>query len=167
MAYTSNVNIRRSWEESSKANSGMARWQMLYATLNPEGHLVISGQTHRTLGEPDSYVLLFDRERSVIGLRPARSAVTKNAYPVKKRGNYGGVFVRAYPFCREFGIDIPQTVRFHKCQVDNNGVLILDLNQTIPAARSRKPKAKDNEILTDNSGRRYKLDANGNKWYTY
>lgn len=113
------------------------RWKTLYATLSPAGDIALSGYTHEALGEPDSFVLLFDRERSVIGLKPARSSVEKNAYPIKVRGNRGGVKLRGHRLCREFGITVPHTVRFHQCQIDNNGVLILDLNQTRPGGRSR------------------------------
>lgn len=57
-------------------------------------------------------------------------------------------------------------MRFHKCQIDHTGVLILDLNDTVPCGKPR-PKPKQDEPLTDAVGGRYKLDANGNKWYTY
>ena len=89
MRYIDNVNVRRSWEECPR-EAKEARWAQLYATLNPDGDIVISAFTHKTLGAPDSYLLLFDRERSVIGLRPARSAVEKNAYPARDRGRHGG-----------------------------------------------------------------------------
>ena len=58
-----------------------SHWESLYATLNPFGDLVISRRTHEILGSPDSYLLLFDVERNVIGLRPADGAAEKNAYP--------------------------------------------------------------------------------------
>lgn len=129
MSYANNVNVRRSWEECPR-EAGEARWKTLYASMNPDGDIVISGHTHKVLGEPDSYVLLFDRERQVIGMRPARMAVERNAYPARPRGDYGGRRIRGYRLCREFGIVIDRTVRFHRCQMDNSGVLILDLNDT-------------------------------------
>ena len=136
MAYVDNVNVRRNWEECPR-EAAESRWASLYATLNRAWDIVISRYTHEVLGAPDSYLLLFDRERSVIGLRPARGAVERNAYPARDRGRHGGQRIRGYRLCREFGITVRQTVRVHRCQLDNDGVLILDLNDVRVAARGR------------------------------
>lgn len=133
------TNIRRNWQECPR-EAKEARWAQLYATMNPDGDIIISRYTHEKLGAPDSYVLLFDREREVIGLRPARMDKEKNAYPARKRGNYGGRRIRGYRLCREFGIRIGQTVRFPRCQLDNRGILLLDLKDTRPANRRRNPR---------------------------
>ena len=124
MGQIDNINVRRSWEEYPKESGTEARWGVLYATLNMEGHIRLSRVTHEAMGAPDSYVLLYDREREVIGLRPARLAVEKNAYKAIDRGPYGGKRVSGYRLCREFGIQISQTIRFHHCRMDNSGVLI-------------------------------------------
>jgi hypothetical protein len=129
MTYVENVNVRRSWEECPR-EAGESRWKAMYASMNPDGDIIISRYTHEKLGAPEAYVLLFDRERQVIGLRPAVMAVERNAYPAKKRGNFGGRRIRGYRLCREFGIVLDRTVRFHRCQIDNSGVLILDLGDT-------------------------------------
>ena len=134
-----NVNVRRAWEECPRER-GESRWQTLYATLNPDGYLVISKFTHETLGAPEAYVLLYERERDVIGLRPANLRVDKNAFPAKPRGRHGGRILRAYGMLREFGISLIETVRFHRCQLDNHGVLILDLKDTRPARKEKKGK---------------------------
>lgn len=131
MTYVDNINVRRDWEECPR-EAKEARWAAFYASLNPDGDIVISGYTHEKLGSPDSYVLLFDRARQVIGMRPARAAVEKNAYPARPRGKHGGRRIRGYRLCREFGIAVDRTVRFHRCQMDNSGVLILELGDTRP-----------------------------------
>ncbi len=132
------INVRRNWEECPKVLGTEARWGVLYATLNVEGHIRLSRVTHEALGAPDSYVLLYDRERDVIGLRPARLAVEKNAYRAIDRGPYGGKRINGFRLCREFGIDTNETVRFHHCQIDNSGVLILDLRDTCPAKKGKR-----------------------------
>ncbi len=157
MGYIDNVNVRRNWEECPR-EAAESRWAALYATLNAEGDIVISAFTHKTLGAPDSYLLLFDRERSVIGLRPARSAVERNAYPARDRGRHGGKRIRGYRMCREFGIRVERTVRFHRCQLDNDGVLILDLNDVRTVGKKRAEKRWSNVP---------EIDENGNKIYTY
>jgi hypothetical protein len=132
-----NVNVPRQWRETPR-EARHSRWETLYATLNPQGDLVISRRTHEVLGSPDSYLLLFDIERNVIGLRPANSAVEKNAYPVRRRGRYGGRRIRALRMMREFGVKLYETVRFHRCQLDNSGILILDLRDTRPGGQRRR-----------------------------
>ncbi|HMJ07405.1 MAG TPA: hypothetical protein VK468_00275 [Pyrinomonadaceae bacterium] len=134
------VNMRRSWEECPKEAGNDARWGVLYATLNMEGHIRLSRVTHEALGAPDSYVLLYDRGTDVIGLRPARLAVEKNAYRAIDRGPYGGKRINGYRLCREFGITVTETVRFHHCRMDNSGVLILDLGDTQPVKKKRAKK---------------------------
>ncbi len=136
MVYADNLNVRRNWEECPR-EAKEARWAAMYATMNAGGDIVISRFTHEALGSPDSYLLLYDRERHVIGLRPARLGVEKNAYPARLRGQHGGRRIRGYRLCREFGISVNETVRFHKCQMDNSGVLILDLKDTRPAGKRR------------------------------
>ena len=132
------INVRRNWEECAKDQRASARWGVLYATINPEGHIRLSRVTHEALGSPDSYVLLYDRERDVIGLRPARLAVEKNAYKAIDRGPYGGKRINSFKLCQQFGIEIDKTVRFHHCQIDNSGVLILDLRDTVMAKKGKK-----------------------------
>lgn len=138
MANNDFINVRRNWEECAKDQGGSARWGVLYATINTEGHIRLSRVTHEAMGSPDSYVLLYDRERETIGLRPARLAVEKNAYKAIDRGPYGGKRINSYKLCREFGIVIDETVRFHHCAIDNSGVLILDLRDTVSSKKSRR-----------------------------
>jgi hypothetical protein len=129
MSYATNVNVRRDWVECPK-EAREARWASFYASINPSGDIVISGYTHKKLGGTDGYLLLlFDRERQVIGLRPAWLAKDKNAYPARPRGKHGGRRIRGYRLCREFGIVLARTFRFHRCRMDKQGVLILDLNE--------------------------------------
>jgi len=126
MGYAENINVRRNWEECPRSAREM-RWAAFYASINPEGDIIISRVTHEALGKPDSYLLLYDRERGHIGLRPARLEKDKNAYPARPRGKHGGRRIRGYRLCREFNIKIDRTIQFHRCQMDNQGVLILDL----------------------------------------
>lgn len=137
MTYVDNINVRRNWEECPR-EAAESRWAAMYATLNASGDIIISRFTHEALGAPDAYLLLYDRERHVIGLRPANAAVEKNAYPARPRGHHGGRRIRGYRLCREFGINVYETVRFYKCQMDNSGVLILDLNETRSASKRRE-----------------------------
>lgn len=128
--------VHRRWEICPR-EARESRWATPYATINAAGDIVISRLTHETLGSPDGYVLLYDREREIIGLKPAR-ANEKNAYPARQRGRHGGRRVRAYRLCREFGIHVFETVRFHHCMLDREGILLLDLRDTRPAGKKKR-----------------------------
>ena len=103
----------------------------LYAALRVDGLLSISGWTHERMGEPDGYVLLFDRARNAIGLKPARMGVTRNAYRVRRKykGTNRNRTIFARPLCEEFGIAVEKTIVFRTCAIDRDGVLVLRLDQ--------------------------------------
>jgi len=136
MLHTENVNVRRNWELCPRG-AEESRWTSMYASLNTYGDIIISRVTHELLGKPEAYQLLFDRERDVIGLRPARIGVASHAFPARTRGRHGGQRIRGHKMIREFGIYLDATRVFHRCQMDNQGVLILDLkdSRTISSKR--------------------------------
>ena len=138
MRRTENVDVRRNWTEFPQVGHGK-----LYAALRPSGFISISGFTHERMGSPDGYLLLFDRANRTIGLKAARLGVDKNAYRAGRQGDashkHRTIFVR--PFCVEFGIAVEKTVVFQNCEIDRDGVLILDLNNVntiTPGRRSRR-----------------------------
>ena len=112
----------------------------MYASINTYGDIIISRVTHEALGKPEAYQLLFDRERDVIGLRPARIGVDSHAFPARSRGRHGGQRIRGHKMIREFGIYLDATRVFHRCQMDNQGVLILDLNSVNTITRGRRSR---------------------------
>jgi hypothetical protein len=127
--FSENVNVRRNWAVTPRG-AEESRWEMLYASINRYGDIVISRRTHERCGAPEAYQLLYDRERDVIGLRPARPEKDKHAYPARPRGRHGGRRIRGHRMLREFGVRLAATHVFHECQVDNSGVLILDLRNS-------------------------------------
>ena len=126
----------KNWEECPR-DAKESRWASLYATLYPTGEIIISRFTFEALGEPQACLLLYDRESRTIGLKPARTSVEPNAYPLRSRGRHGGQIIRGYRLCREFGIHMFETVKFPRAEIDRDGILLLDLNHTRTAARMR------------------------------
>lgn len=131
-----NKTINRRWVTCPR-DTGPTRWAVAYVTLNRKGEIFLSGVTHRDLGSPDGYAILYDAERETIGLRPAANG-EKNAYPAHPRGNYGGRRIHAYRMIREFDLVVLETVRFHRCMKDKHGILILDLRDTRPVSKKKK-----------------------------
>ena len=124
MKQTNNVDVRRRWEEFPQVGRGR-----LYAALRPSGFISISGYTHERMGSPDSYLLLYDRASRTIGLKAARKGIDKNAYhAAHKAGANKNITIAAGPLVREFGIGVERTLVFKNCEIDRDGVLVLELN---------------------------------------
>ena len=94
--------------------------------MNPMGDIVMSRVTYEMMGSPKAFVILFDKTNKRIGLKPA-ALTTRNAYPVGVNNRSGAKKIRAYRLTREHRIDLLQTVRFYDADIDEDGVLVLDL----------------------------------------
>lgn len=105
--------------------------------MNRRGYIVFSKITYQKLDEPKAFLLLFDKVNNRIGLKPTGLGI-KNAYPVAKSGRHGGRLVRAYRIMQEFGIDLPETIRFHDAEIDADGILVLDLRTARVSSRRNR-----------------------------
>lgn len=117
--------MKPEWRECPRGDV-QPQWAAIYVTMNPMGDIAMSRVTYERMGEPKAFVLLFDKVNSRIGLRPA-SLTARNAYPVRVHGRRGGKVIRGHRLTREFGIDLPHTVRFYDAHTDVDGIMILDL----------------------------------------
>ena len=87
------------------------------------------------MGEPEVVVLMYDSYHQTIGIK-ASTLDKRNAFrPKKKHRDAGGRVLYAGRFCREFGIKPRGTLAFVSAEVDNEGVLILGMQDTVPAGR--------------------------------
>ena len=127
--------MKRDWERCPRGDAA-GRWAAPYVTMNAGGKIVISRHTHERMSEPEAYMLLFDRQNNTIGLDPAARA-TPDAYPAAPNGRHGGRQIRAYRLLRRFDIPISDTIRFRP-EIDDDGVLILDLRTAVPVRRRRQ-----------------------------
>ncbi len=126
--------MERRWLECTR-HEKLGRWAELYGAMNPKGDIRISRFTHEAMEGPERYILLFDTLNNTIGLKPARPS-TPNAFPAGRRGMHGGRVIRARRLCSEFGITLPQNVRFENPKIDEEGILLLDLRNARPAPRA-------------------------------
>ncbi len=101
-------------------------WSGLYVTMNKIGSIVISRVTHERLGEPQGYLVMFDRFNRRLALKPAVPG-TRNAYPARNQGRRGARIIRVNRLVAEFGIRPPDTIEFLRPKIDLDGNLILDL----------------------------------------
>ncbi len=117
--------MKAEWEECPRGDVP-PQYAGIYVTMNRRGVIALSKSTHQLLDEPAAAVLLYDRKNCRIGLRPATKG-TANAYPILVAGSSGGKKINALRLIREYGIDLPATVKFPDAEIDDDGILRLDL----------------------------------------
>jgi hypothetical protein len=115
-------------------------------SLNRKGEIRIARKAFQRLNEAEAVEVYFDKANCRIRLKPTIRAA-RDAFPVGKRGNHGAGGVHVGSVLNEYSIEIPETVRFHDAEFDEEGFLVLDLRTArVPAQvtnhRSRRGKAE-------------------------
>jgi hypothetical protein len=98
--------------------------------MNGKGVIVINRAAHERLGSPDAFLVLYDAPNNTIGLKPTRPAM-RNAYPAGVAGRHGGRRVNAYRLMTEHGIRVDQTLYFPEAEIDEDGILVLNLRTAV------------------------------------
>ena len=127
--------MKRIWEVCPRDGTS-ARWAISCVSMNPKGEIRLNRYAHKAVGEPEACKLLFDRQNSTIGILGVPPG-NKDAYPLRKKGPEGAFWIRAYRLCQEFGVRFPETIRFKNPEIDEEGVMILDLRNTMPVAKRK------------------------------
>ena len=117
--------MRRQWKEMPRGDK-RAQWAGLYVTMNSKGVIVLNRVAHERSDSPQAYLLLYDAANNTIGLKPTHARMG-NAYPAAKYGRHGGRRVNAYRVLTENGLHITDTIEFPDAEVDEDGILILNL----------------------------------------
>ena len=138
--------MRADWIEIKRGDV-MPQYTGIYATMNRQGDIVISRVTYEMLGSPKAFNILYDKTNNRIGLKPAALAA-KNAYPARVSNHAGAKMIRGHRLTREHRIDLPHTVQFVGAQIDEDGILILDLRtakESLRAAAHHRNRARREE----------------------
>ena len=138
--------MKRFWEEITRDGT-KAQWAGLYVTMNGKGSIVMNRAAFEKMGEPKAFLLLYDPANNTIGLKPTALQM-KNAYPTLKSGPHGGRRVSAYRLLKERGIHIKETLEFPDAEIDEDGILLLNLRT-----------AKVSNRAVNHPSRRRKIDA--------
>jgi hypothetical protein len=101
-----------------------------YASIKPTGDISIGGATHRKMGSPTHYVLMYDRATRAIGLRAALRGEEKQAFKALRRNSKGEYReLSAAAFLRTAGLLPKETIVFKDCPIER-GVLVLEEGKT-------------------------------------
>ena len=93
------------------------------------------------MGEPKAFHVMFDKHNSLIALKPTAASMS-HAYPAQKYGRNGGRLISVLRLLTEFNIKLPDTLDFPDAEIDQDGLLILDLRtaKVSPRAKSQWKK---------------------------
>jgi hypothetical protein len=95
-------------------------------SIQRSGSLSINRAAYRDLGEPEAVELLYDRERSLMGLRYANPA-ERTAYTVRMNTKGSTYLISAAAFLKHYGIDSSKARRWVATRQDK--VLCVDISK--------------------------------------
>lgn len=116
------------WEEFQSGPT-LPLDKRMNVTLSPKNIFYLNGNICDKLGNPEAVRLLFDKVNSLIGIDPAPASLP-NAFPLKSKLGTKSRQIIATTFCKHYGIKVDNTTAFINTEIDENGVLRLDLKAT-------------------------------------
>lgn len=110
-------------------------------TIRHRGDIYLNKFAWNVLGKPKAVALYYNRERDEIAIEPADPRRREN-FPVRER--LAGYRIVAGNFCQHFRIrrDHAKTERFVNPDIDKEGILHLDLRNTVTIEMRKKGTAK-------------------------
>ena len=112
----------------------------VHVTINKKGALLFNRRMYELMGEPKAVVLFFDTAASVIGVSAAHPQLTE-AFPLRTNGT--AFKINAISFAKHYGIQIDATEVFLTPEIDEKGILHLDLRRTRTVFGRKRRKKKD------------------------
>jgi len=128
--------MKRNWAQVPRGDK-RAQWAGIYVTMNSKGMIVINRSAHERMDKPAAFHVLYDSANNVIGLKPT-GVNMRNAYPAYASGRHGGRRVNAYRLLTERGLVIKDTLEFPDADIDEDGILVLNLRTARISNRALK-----------------------------
>lgn len=119
------MEIDREWEKFS-GGPFVPYSDRVYVTLSNRGKLHINRKTFELIGKPKR--MYFNRKKDMIGIRPAHDRLAE-AFPVRVNGT--SFYCHVGSFLRHIGIKLTTTEKFIAPDINDQGLLTLNLSQTI------------------------------------
>lgn len=106
-------------------------------TLSVKKVIMLNRIAYEALGTPPAVELMFDETLKIIGVKPI-DARRPNAFPLKAKKGSQYRLIFASSFCTHFGIRIDRTVKFNNIDMDNEGVMTLEVGKAINVGRGAR-----------------------------
>ena len=132
------MNIDTDWEKFT-GTPFVAFNDRIYVTLSGKGKLLLNRKAHAIIGKPERVLLYFNRKKETIGIRPAHERLA-DAFPIREAGGSHVVYIAH--FLRHYGIKLSTTEKFIAPDISSDGLLVLDLTNTITVSGFKRQKKK-------------------------
>lgn len=120
-----------------RQHSSTARREMRI-TIGPRNVIYLNGKAFDALGRHPAVEMLYEGNRRIIGLKPV-DPHKSYAFRVKRHGSSGDYHrISASAFCQHLRLRIDRTLLFEGSELDDDGVLLLDLNRTVAVGRGAR-----------------------------
>ena len=130
------MSINADWE---KFLGGPVRppQQTAHITISKTGMIKLNAYAHRLLNKAEAVQLFFNKREQKIGVKEASPRLFE-AFPVKGRPALGSTrLVYASSFVKHYGIKITATHKFNRPDQAQDGMIILNLNDTTVISRTK------------------------------
>jgi len=121
------MTLDRQWEKF-KGGPHMKRGDEVRVTINRKGLIYMNPKMYQWFGRPKAVALYYSREDDSIAIEPGYPRFAENFQVVKKQMGWA---IHASTFCRHYNIRIPNTERFIRPNLTNEGQLLLNLRETV------------------------------------
>ncbi len=128
--------MEREWEQAKWAPTQGVRVGH-YVSINSKGVIVMNKFTFEALNSPEAAFIFYDRVNSSLGIKYAHPRAD-DSYVIKKNGKDGAKQIRAGHAANQFNLHMTGTLRFQNPQIDDRGILILDLRNVAPVTNGRR-----------------------------
>lgn len=107
-------------------------------TLGAKGTFYLNGIAYEALDRPSAVEMRYEGNLRIIGLRPIDPR-KHNAFVIKHHGK-GGNYKRisAAAFCSQFRLKYSRTLLFENAEIDDDGIMRLDLNKSLEVSRGAR-----------------------------
>ena len=130
------MTLDRKWEKF-KGGPLAGAANMPRVTINRKGLIYMNARMYAAFGRPKAVALYYSREDDAIAVQPAYERFAEHFQVVRKQMGWA---VHASTFCRHYRIRVPDTERFIRPDLDNEGILILNLRETVAVGIGKSEK---------------------------
>lgn len=106
-------------------------------TLSPRRFFALNGHAFNAIGSPSAVEFYFDENERKIGMLPC-DPFKKNAFAVRKEKGKDFHVIYAGAFLTHFSLKSARTILFNEPDITSNGMLVLDLKNTINVGRGSR-----------------------------
>ena len=128
--------MNEKWEKFNGRPFGNSASKEVRVTLNKNSYLQLNRHAYDALGQPAAVELFYEGNRRAIGVKPTDLCRT-NAFPVRNSASRHKRICAA-AFCHHYRIRLASTMLFQNVEMGRDGMMVLDLMNTVKVSRGAR-----------------------------